>query len=56
MDLGRFFKEGDPKFNPEVLPEDVLVIASNRRTDPFQALWQVVGSVQALQFFRGLKL
>jgi hypothetical protein len=56
VDLGQFFKSGDPKNNPEIFPEDIIVISPNRRLDPFQSLWQGVGLVQALQFFRGLKL
>lgn len=56
VDLQRFFQKGDPAGNPEILPEDVIVISANRRLDPFQALWQAVGLGQALQFFRGLKL
>ena len=56
IDLSKFLKNGDIKSNPEIFPEDVVVIAPNRRTDPFQILWQGVGLTQALQFFRGLKL
>ncbi len=56
VDLSGFFKTGNPKNNPEIFPEDIIVISPNRRLDPFQSLWQGVGLVQALQFFRGLKL
>ena len=55
VDLAKFLKTGDIKSNPEILPEDVVVIAANRRTDLFQTVWQGVGLAQALQFFRGLK-
>ena len=55
IDLAKFFQKGDAKSNPEMQPEDVVVISPNRRLDPFQTLWQGVGLVQALQFFRGLK-
>jgi protein involved in polysaccharide export with SLBB domain len=55
VDLGKFFKTGDPNSNPEMQPEDVVIIAPNRRRDPFQLLWSGVGVVQALQYFRGLK-
>ncbi|MGC4042591.1 MAG: hypothetical protein QM758_02160 [Armatimonas sp.] len=48
-------QKGDLKGNPEILPEDVIVISPNKRVDPFQALWQGIGAVQALQFFRGLR-
>lgn len=55
VDLGKFLKTGDVASNPEIQPEDVVVIAANRRTDFFQTIWQGVGLAQALQFFRGLK-
>jgi protein involved in polysaccharide export with SLBB domain len=56
VDLQRFLQKGDRKGNPEIQPEDVVVISPNRRIDPFQTLWQGVGLAQALQFFRGLRL
>lgn len=55
IDLGKFLKTGDVASNPEIQPEDVVVIAANRRTDFFQTIWQGVGLAQALQFFRGLQ-
>lgn len=56
VDINRFLQKGDLKSNPEILPEDVIVISPNKRLDPFQTLWQGVGLAQALQFFRGLRL
>jgi|GEM_PF-2790993 Periplasmic protein involved in polysaccharide export len=54
VDYGKFFKSGgDPKYNPEILPNDIIFVDRVKRTDYIGGAFTFVGFYNMLKGFLG---
>lgn len=54
FDWGKYLKDFKPERNPEIKPQDIVVVPSVRHADPNTVINQVVGGVQGLFFLRSI--
>jgi protein involved in polysaccharide export with SLBB domain len=52
VDYGKFFKsKGDPQYNPEIQPGDIVYVPNVKRVDALGAFWNTFGVFGALRSF-----
>ena len=42
-DFGKFIRTGDPKYNPEIMPNDYVFVPNVKRIDPVNTIWTGFG-------------
>lgn len=51
VDYGKFLDNGDPKYNPEIQPNDVVFVDRVKRVDPVNTIWTGFGLYNIVKSF-----
>jgi len=43
VDYGKFLRTGEARYNPEILPNDVVIVPNVKRVDPINTIWTGFG-------------
>ncbi len=50
-DYGKFLRTGNAKYNPEILPNDMVIVPNVKRVDPISTIWTGFGLYNIMKSF-----